>query len=68
MNTKVLHQNDDVYFMLKNKSFFVSTKCLRFLDPRGGSLSLTHVVVLVDFFCFTAYSFHRNFLKLGIYM
>ena len=21
-----------------------------FLDPRGGSLSLTHVVVLVDFF------------------
>ena len=23
---------------------------LQFLDPRGGSLSLTHVVVLVDFF------------------
>ena len=32
MNTKVLDQNGDVYFMLKNKSFFVYTKCLRFLN------------------------------------
>ena len=30
MNTEVLDQNGDVYFMLKNKSFFVHTKCLRF--------------------------------------
>ena len=30
MNTEVLDQNGDVYFMLKNKSFFVYTKCLRF--------------------------------------
>ena len=32
MNTEVLDQNGDVYFMLKNKSFFVYTKCLRFLN------------------------------------
>ena len=30
MNTEVLDQNVDVYFMLKKKSFFVYTKCLRF--------------------------------------
>ena len=32
MNTEVLDQNGDIYFMLKNKSFFVYTKCLRFLN------------------------------------
>ena len=32
MNTEVSDQNGDVYFMLKNKSFFVDTKCLRFLN------------------------------------
>ena len=32
MNTEVLDQNGDVYFMLENKSFFVHTKCLRFLN------------------------------------
>ena len=32
MNTEVLHQNGNVYFMLKNKLFFVYTKCLRFLN------------------------------------
>ena len=32
MKTEVLDQNGDVYFMLKNKSVFVYTKCLRFLN------------------------------------
>ena len=32
MNTEVLDQNGDVYFMLKNKSFFVYTKRLRFFN------------------------------------
>ena len=32
MNTEVLDQNGDVYFMLKNISFFVDTKCLSFLN------------------------------------
>ena len=30
MNKEVLDQNGDVYFMLKNQSFFVYTKCFRF--------------------------------------
>ena len=32
MNTEVLDQNCDAYFILKNKSFLVYTKCLRFLN------------------------------------
>ena len=32
MNLEVLDQNGNVYFRLKNKSFFVYPKCLRFLN------------------------------------
>ncbi len=55
MNTKVLDQNGDVYFMLKNKSFFVYTKCLRFLNnsfqeekKRIAPANYTAEVVCID--------------------
>ena len=60
MNTEVLDQNGYVYFMIKNKSFFVYTKCLIFFNKSFKKKKKTELQRTIPLRLFALIKFSRR--------